>query len=139
MSTNKTAERNCAGKFVNVNLLCTFVCTEVEKSKDFSCFSRLLAEDVQAFLEWYQNHRRFVTTWNQPGTLMAEKEAIMRWSDRSGIGSIAHNCKGTPCEFLSMRFSATVCGLGNIWIDIPLNGVYAIQVREEIRGKDYIS
>lgn len=132
MSANKLADRVSGSKFVNINLLCAFVCAEVAKSKDFSCFSRLLAEDIQAFFEWYQNHRRFVTTWNQPGTLMAEKEAIMRWSDRSGVGNIAHYCVGTPCEYLSMRFCATVAGLGNIWIDVPLNSVYAIQIREEI-------
>ena len=139
MSFNNTADRVSGGKFVNTSLLCAFVCAEVEKSEAFGCFSRVLAEEVYAFLAWYQNHVEFINKYNQPQTIQSEKEAIWGWSNRNGIGQVAHHCIGTPCEFLSMRFSATVCGLGNIWIDIPLNGVYAIQVREEIRGKDYIS
>ena len=139
MSFNKPADRVSGGKFVNTSLLCAFIYAEVEKSHHFGCFSRVLAEEVYAFLAWYQNHVNFITSNYQPQTIQSEKEAIWGWTNRNGIGQVAHHCIGTPCEFLSMRFSATVCGLGNIWVDVPLNGVYAITIREEVRGKDYIS
>ena len=136
MSFNKPADRVSGSKFVNTSLLCAFVCAEVEKSEAFGCFARVLAEEIHAFLTWHQRHQTFVNKWNQPQT---EKEAIWGWSQRNGIGQVAHHCTNTPCEYLSMRFSATVVGLGNIWVEVPINAPWSIMIREEVRGKDYIS
>ena len=140
MSFNKPADCASRGnKLVNINLLCAFICAEVANRPQFGCFARVLADEAFAFLTWYESHVKFVTTHHQPNCLQSEKEAIWGWSNRTGIGQVAHNCKGTPCEFLSMRFCATVVGLGNIWVEIPINSPWSIIIREEVRGKDYIS